>query len=149
VELLIAGTGEDEMELKRLARGDPRVRFLGRVTDAELLDLYADALAVPFVPLREDFGLVTLEAFSSRKPVITCADSGEPARIVQDGVTGFVCAPEPKALAERIELLCGDRDLAQRFGEAGAASIMHITWENVAHTLLTALERGSRVEIET
>jgi glycosyltransferase involved in cell wall biosynthesis len=148
VELLISGVGEDEVELKRLARGDPRVRFLGRVTDAELRDLYANALAVPFVPLREDFGLVTLEAFHSRKPVITCTDSGEPTRIVQNGVTGYVCPPEPKALAERIDMLCGDPDLAQRLGEAGAASISHITWENVARSLSTALEFERDVEIE-
>jgi glycosyltransferase involved in cell wall biosynthesis len=139
VQLLISGTGEDEVGLKRLASGDPRVRFLGRVTDAELLDLYANALMVPFVPLREDFGFVTLEAFHSRKPVITCVDSGEPARIVQNNVTGFVCSPEPKALAERIEILCRDPQLARRLGDGGAESVEHIRWSNVATTLLSAL----------
>lgn len=140
VRLLISGTGEDEWRLRDLAQGDDRIEFLGRVSDRQLLDLYADALVVPFVAVREDFGLVTLEAFSSRKPVITCSDSGEPAHIVRDGQTGFVCAPDPLEIAARIDLLHADPALARRMGEAGAASISGIRWETVASTLLSALE---------
>ena len=40
IPLLIAGTGEDEAELRKIAGGDPRIRFLGFVDDAELLRLY-------------------------------------------------------------------------------------------------------------
>ncbi len=39
IPLLIAGTGEDEAELRKIAGGDPRIRFLGFVDDAELLRL--------------------------------------------------------------------------------------------------------------
>jgi len=35
----------------------------------------------------------------SRKAVVTCRDSGGPAELVQDGVSGFVCEPAPSALA--------------------------------------------------
>ena len=56
VELLISGTGEDEPQFRALAASDPRIRFLGRVSDAELSELYANALGVIFIPLREDFG---------------------------------------------------------------------------------------------
>jgi glycosyltransferase involved in cell wall biosynthesis len=146
VELLISGIGEEEAKLKELAGGDRRVRFLGRVTDVDLVDLYANALAVPFVPVREDFGLVTLEAFSSRKPVITCADSGEPARIVQDGVSGFVCAAEPQAIGQRIQSLCDDPDLARRLGEAGAVAIRDIQCENLAKSLASALGFWNRLQ---
>jgi glycosyltransferase involved in cell wall biosynthesis len=140
VPLLISGEGEDASEFRRLAAGDPRVRFLGRVSDAELLDLYAGALAVAFVPVREDFGLVTLEAFASRKPVITCADSGEPALIVRDGVSGFLCAPSATEIARRIDALWRDRALARRMGEAGAASVAHVGWDATAARLMKALE---------
>ena len=76
VELIIAGTGEDEAEFRRAASADSRMHFVGRVSDERLADLYANALAVLFTPRSEDLGLVTLEAFQSAKPVITCIDSG-------------------------------------------------------------------------
>ena len=119
VRLLITGTGEDEAPLRALAAEDPRIRFLGRVEDEVLVDLYAQALAVLFVPYLEDFGLVTLEAFRSGKPVITCADAGEPARLVQDGVSGLVCAPEPAALAAGIDALWQEPERSRRLGTAG------------------------------
>ena len=93
IPLWIAGTGEDEASLRALAGGDRRIEFLGRVSDEQLLDLYAGALVVPFVPLNEDYGLITIEAFRSKKPVITCFDSGEPTYFVKNGVTGFVVRP--------------------------------------------------------
>ena len=57
-----------------------RVRFLGEIDDDTLIELYANALAVVYPPFDEDFGYVTLEAFLSKKPVITTSDAGEPAR---------------------------------------------------------------------
>src|SRR3954469_15414173 len=42
VPLIISGTGEDEGALKRMAAGDTRIRFAGKVSDEKLLDLYAN-----------------------------------------------------------------------------------------------------------
>ncbi len=81
--------------------------------DDELIDLYAGALAVVYPPFDEDFGYVTLEAFLARKPVITCTDSGGPNEFVVDGVNGFVCAPNPEALAAAIDQLAA-RPVARR-----------------------------------
>ncbi|MCP5110982.1 MAG: glycosyltransferase, partial [bacterium] len=53
-------------------------------------DYYARCRAVYFGPRNEDFGFVTIEAFRSRKCVITCRDSGGPLDLVQDGVSGFI-----------------------------------------------------------
>ena len=92
LKLLIAGTGESEKELKCLAGDDPRIVFLGRISDDELIHYYANALAIPFVPIREDYGYVTLEAFASGKPVVTCRDSGEPIHFVKHGETGLISA---------------------------------------------------------
>jgi len=139
IELLISGSGEDEGQLRKLAKGERRIRFLGRVTDDELIALYADALAVPFVPLREDFGLVTIEAFHSEKPVITCEDSGEPARIVEQFGGGIVCPPEPAAIASAIDALAGDRAAAKALGASGLRFVASMKWEDVATTLLNAL----------
>lgn len=138
LRLVIAGIGEAEDELKALAAGDPRICFLGRVDDSQLLDLYADSLAVPFVPVREDYGYITLEAFASGKPVITCRDSGEPLQFVVDGQTGLVCDPTPESLCAAMEELFNDRARARSMGQQGARRVEDITWPSVAEHLLRA-----------
>jgi glycosyltransferase involved in cell wall biosynthesis len=139
VMLEIVGTGEQEAEFKQLAADDPRILFLGRVSDQELVQLYANALVVLFVPIREDLGFVTLEAFRSSKPVITCTDSGEPTYFVKNEISGFICPPDPKSIGEKIELLHDQPETAKRMGRNGRRSIEHLSWKSVSEKLLAAL----------
>jgi glycosyltransferase involved in cell wall biosynthesis len=140
IELRIAGTGPHEPILRELARGDDRIRFMGFVNDAELASTYAQARAVLFVPYQEDYGYITLEAMMSGKPVITTTDSGGPTELVEDGLTGFVVAPDPLAIGARANLLAQRPRLAHRLGKAGHARARTITWERVVTTLLDGLE---------
>jgi glycosyltransferase involved in cell wall biosynthesis len=143
IPLLIAGTGEDEPQVRRAADGDARIRFLGAVTDDQLLDLYAGALVVPFVPVQEDYGLITIEAFKSQKPVITCSDSGETLQFVRDGVTGYVVEPEEGALADRLAYLVAHPDAAAEMGTRARQSVAHIGWEPIVSALLDAATRSA------
>jgi FkbM family methyltransferase len=136
IHLKIAGTGEDEAGLRALAKGDSRIQFLGKVSEAELLDLYAEALVIPFVPIHEDYGLVTIEAFLSQKPVITCTDSGEPTVFVKDGKNGFIVEPAPKVLASRIDECVQNPERAAEMGRHGRAAVTHITWERTLSQIL-------------
>jgi len=113
---------------------------LGRVSEEELGKLYSNALVVPFVPIREDFGLVTMEAFKSGKPVITCEDSGEPSYLIKNDETGFICKPEPQEIAEKINYLYENPEVAKKMGGKGRLSIEHITWESTAERLIDALK---------
>lgn len=142
LELVITGTGEEAGRLRALAAGDPRIRFTGRVAEAELARLYAESLGALFVPLREDLGLVTLEAFACARPVITCLDSGEPARLVRDGATGLLAAPEPASIAAAIERLAADPALAARMGLAGQREAASVGWDKVGRRLAGALAPG-------
>ena len=134
--LLIAGTGPAERSLRELAAGDDRVRFLGFVPDADLVDLYARARAVLCVAYDEDHGLVPLEAMASRKPVVTCEDSGGPLEFVTDGETGIVTPPTPETLAAAIDRLSDDGELARRLGARAHERTRHVTWEAAVHALL-------------
>jgi glycosyltransferase involved in cell wall biosynthesis len=139
IKLLVAGEGEDAVRLKQLAKElnvDGKVEFLDRVSDEELLDLYSSALVVLFVPIQEDYGYVTIEAFKSKKPVITCSDSGEPSRIVKDGMNGFVVDPDPMRIAEKISVLQQNPEEAKRLGENGYQSVLDIEWSKVIDNLL-------------
>jgi glycosyltransferase involved in cell wall biosynthesis len=139
VKLIISGVGEEEAGLKELAGSNPRIVFLGRVSDDELLDYYADALAVPFVPYREDFGLVAVEAFHSGKPLITCRDSGEPARMTDSYDAGLICDPTPEALARAIDTLYASPAIARKLGENGWLHVRNVNWDTTARTLVKAL----------
>ena len=136
----ITGEGEDADRFRDAARGDHRIRFLGWVSRKRLLRLYANALAVIFTPLREDFGFVTTEAFASAKPVITCSDSGEPARLVRHGQTGYVCDPDPESLGRAIDRLAASPGKARSMGERARATADSTTWAEVGRRLLMALE---------
>jgi glycosyltransferase involved in cell wall biosynthesis len=79
---------------------------------------------------------VTVEAFASAKAVITCEDSGGPPELVKDGCSGFVCPPQPAALADRIARLMADVALAERLGRQGQAQARAMAWPTAAATLL-------------
>jgi glycosyltransferase involved in cell wall biosynthesis len=143
VPLVITGTGEAEGDLRRLAAGDERIRFVGDVDRTRLYELYSRALAVPFVPLREDFGYVAVEAMLSGKPVVTLSDSGEPARLVENGVTGLVVPPDAAALASALESLAANPREARRMGLAGRARATRMSAAEIAEALLGGISRRS------
>lgn len=138
VRLLLAGTGEAEESLQQLASGDARIEFLGAVSDENLISLYSGALAVPFAPLREDYGYITLEAFASGKPVLTCSDSGEAAAIVKHGVSGLVVAPDPKAMADAMQHMVAAPRIAEQMGQAGRQWVNELSWKRVVDSLVAA-----------
>ena len=140
VRCRIAGSGPDLEPLSRLARqvgaGD-RIDFLGFVDNESLLDLYARSLAVYYAPLDEDYGLATIEAMKSQKPVLTTDDSGGVLEFTEDGVTGYVTPQDdPVALAQRIDQLYANRQLARRMGRRGAELVAGITWDVTIERLL-------------
>ena len=135
-ELRIAGTGPARARLEALAADDARIRFLGRLTDAEVRAQYAGAGWVPYIPYDEDYGLVTVEALGAGKPVVTCRDSGGVLEFVRDGENGLVTAPEPGALAAAIDRLATDPPYARQLGSAGPAAVRHVTWRDTLERLL-------------
>jgi glycosyltransferase involved in cell wall biosynthesis len=139
IQCVIAGEGAELQRLKDLAVRlgiEDRVRFVGRLSDQDMIDHLARCRAVVFPPFNEDYGFVTVEAFMCGKPVITCADSGGPAELVRDGQNGYVTDPTAEALAVAMRKLADDRNLAQQLGEAGHAMATQMTWSKAIEQLL-------------
>jgi glycosyltransferase involved in cell wall biosynthesis len=137
LRVVIAGDGPDRGRLERRASEhglNGRVHFAGRVSDEELVDLYATCRAVFYAPLDEDFGMAPYEAFLSEKPVVTTLDAGGPLEVVTDGATGVVVAPEPAEIARACAGL--DPDTARRLGRAGREIAERVTWDVCIDRLL-------------
>jgi glycosyltransferase involved in cell wall biosynthesis len=70
-DLLVAGEGSQSEELRRLAAGNHRVHFLGRISNTELTRYYRHAVALIAPSLGfETFGIILIEAFAQSTPVI-------------------------------------------------------------------------------
>lgn len=139
VRAIVAGEGEQASELRALADRlgvAGRVDFVGRIDDSTKITHLARCRAVSFTPYAEDYGFVTIEAFASAKPVITCRDSGGPAELVEDDRTGVICEPTPASISIALARLVDDRGLAERLGAAAAQRAAATTWDAAVARLL-------------
>ncbi len=139
VRCVFMSIGPERERLERLARDlglGERVQFRGYVADDELVELYAGARAVYYAPHDEDYGFATVQALAAARPVVTTDDAGGVLEFVEDGANGFVVAPEPQAIAGRLDALHADAGLAARLGAAGPPRIAEITWERVVDALV-------------
>jgi glycosyltransferase involved in cell wall biosynthesis len=139
VRCILAGDGDQRASLEKLAheRGvADRVKFTGRVTDDQLVELLGRCRAVCFPPYQEDYGFVTVEAFASHKAVVTCSDSGGPAELVTDQLSGFVCDPTPESIARALRMLAEDTALAERMGQQAFEAGGRLTWADTVRQLV-------------
>jgi glycosyltransferase involved in cell wall biosynthesis len=123
VEFLIVGDGPRRVELDRLAHDlniKSHVQFLGVRNDVADLLRTLDVLVLASHEKAgghaETLPLVLMEAGATALPVVA-TNVGAVPDIVVDGRTGFLVPQrDPKALAERIDLLLGDLQLRERMG---------------------------------
>lgn len=130
--LVIAGDGPARADLVERARphGD-RVRFMGAVTDDDLVELYraADVCVVPSRAL-EGFGLVVLEALSCGTPVLVTDVGGLREAVAGLGDDLVVPPDRPADLGAR---LVGARDGSRPLPapDACRASTAASSWDAV------------------
>ena len=142
VKCIIAGKGPHEDALREIVKSRGiigRVEFAGFVSDEELLELYANCLAVYYAPFDEDYGYVTLEAFLSKKPIITCEDSGGVLEFAENGVNSLITKPNPQEVADAIDKLFYDHNKVTQFGLNGYERVKGISWDNVINRLTETL----------
>lgn len=148
VRAVLTGPGSLEAPIQaaatRLRLGN-RLEITGFLDDAQLIERFAGALAVVYMPREEDYGYVTLQAFLAGKPVITARDSGGVLEWVEDGVTGLVTDGTPEQVANAVARLDADRDLARRLGEMGKRRVAGLGWDDVVDTLLGASGTAGRL----
>lgn len=106
----------------------------------DVRDVFARARAV-VTPYRVGYqsGVIHL-AMTMGRPVVT-SDVGDLSAAVRDGETGIVVPPDdPPALADALERIVADRELAERLGRRGAELLEEsASWEVVAEKVEAAL----------
>lgn len=139
VRVVIAGEGPDLDAMRALARelgAETRIGFTGRIDEATKLDHYARCRAVCYPSFNEDYGLVTLEAFSSGKALICCADGGGLTELVEDNRNGIIAQPEVHSLSLALQSVIENRADAERLGAAALKTAAAHTWEKTIARLV-------------
>jgi glycosyltransferase involved in cell wall biosynthesis len=145
VKLILTGKGgctQDEEKIFRLIEEygvSDKVTYINRfISDKEKYDFYANCLGVAFIPFDEDFGYITIEAFKSSKPVITCFDSGCPPMLVQHEKSGYIVNPTAQELADAMDMLYENSKHAVEMGQNANERLkeLNINWETVIERLV-------------
>ncbi len=131
----IAGAGDAREGLERLAHSldlGGRVRFLGRISEEEKVDLMRRAWALTFTSPKEGWGITNLEAAACGTPVIASNSPGI-RESVRDGQTGYLVPHgDVAALAAAMTRLVTTPSLVQALGVAGRRFAEQFTWERSA-----------------
>ncbi len=138
--LWIAGEGTYEGTLREFAERlgvAGRVRFLGKVEQDELAVLYrSSAMLVATSFVNETFGMALCEAMACGAAVVA-SNFGGFKEVVEPGVTGLLARPQdPGDLAEKINILLADPEMAREMGRAGRERVLAtFSWAAVADRL--------------
>jgi glycosyltransferase involved in cell wall biosynthesis len=133
--LEIAGAGDYRPELEALAKSldlGARVRFLGRISEAEKLQLLRRSWGLVFASPKEGWGITNLEAAACATPVVASNSPGI-RESVRDGKTGFlVTHGDIEAMALAMRRLAESRELVASLGVAARSFAESFTWERAA-----------------
>ncbi len=148
---LIAGEGKDRSVImlraeERVRRG--QVRFLGKVSDHLLPDLYslADLFMLPArvedLGNVEGFGLRFLEANACGTPVVGTR-SGGVEDAIEHGVNGLLVEPgDAPAMARALEQLLRSEEQRRKLSKSGLKRARWFRWEGLAQQMVDVMEQA-------
>jgi glycosyltransferase involved in cell wall biosynthesis len=143
VVVFLVGSGADEKPLRDLAVDlgiTGRVRFLGWRDDVRQLLQAVDLYVQP--SLTEGLPLAVVEAGAAGLPIVA-SDVGGIPEIITHGANGLLVPPgDPQALAQAIQKLIEDPQMARRLGDAARqAAFERFSAEAMAERYMQLYER--------
>jgi phosphatidylinositol alpha-mannosyltransferase len=121
VHLWVGSTGPDTARLRAQYADDPRIEWLGRLTDADKMARLrgADVFCAPSL-YGESFGVVLIEAMAAETAIVASGLDGY-RNVATDGVDAILCDPgDVGALAIALKRVLFERGLAEKLQRAGA-----------------------------
>jgi len=137
--LKLVGLGPEFAKLRRIA-SSAKIEFCGRVTDADLRELYARCSAL-IVPGEEDFGITTVEALASGKPVIALGRGGS-LEILKDACGILYNDASEVGLEDALRLFDHTHERFEPFELAARST--HFSEDEFARGFRAVLARGER-----
>jgi len=139
---LAGGTGwlyEETQQLVTKLKLEKKVRFLGRVSELELITLYSMADVFAFPSFFEGFGVPPLEAMACGAPVITSNTSSLPE--VAGDAALLIDPHNTSELAQAMILLLEDERLREELRQKGYARAQLFTWPKSASKMLSIYQQ--------
>lgn len=130
---------EETRQLVAELKLEKKVRFLGRVSELELITLYSLADVFAFPSFFEGFGVPPLEAMACGTPVITSNTSSLP-EVVGDAAL-LVDPKNTNELAQAITRLTEDEQLREELRQKGYEQVKQYSWPNAARKMLSVYEK--------
>jgi len=145
LRLVIAGTGNHLEALKEHVRrtgAEELVRFTGRVSEEEKVELYRRAWALVMTSPKEGWGLTCLEAEACGTPVIA-SDSPGLREAVRHDVSGLLVPHgDRESLVAAIDRFLGDEALRRRLGAGALEFAGTFSWDRAADETMELIEEA-------
>jgi phosphatidylinositol alpha-mannosyltransferase len=142
VRLWVASDGPDTDRLRARFAGDPRIEWLGRLSEEDKIAHLRGASVFCAPSLRgESFGVVLIEAMAARTPIVASDLPGyrNVARPGQDAV--MVPPGDVEALAGALQRVLADPGLAGALRSSGSKRADEFSMERLAAEYVTIYER--------
>ncbi len=149
LEATIVGEGYEREALEtqiRLAGAEDWLTLPGRVSDAELVDLYRRAWVLTSASAREGWGMTITEAAACGTPSVVTDIAGHADAVAAD--SSGLLVPEPEDLAPALSSVLTDAALRERLDKGALAQAARFTWQATARATFSVLaaEAGRRGE---
>lgn len=132
--LAVAGTGPQLAELQALAVTlgvADAVTFTGRIENADIAALYADADIALNPSTADNMPISILEALASGVPVVSTCAGGIPDLVRHEHTALLVAVGDHAAMAAAALRILQDDALAQRLSDNGREHVTRFAWPNV------------------
>ena len=117
---------------------NPNIKFMGRVDDDQLIQLYTNAQCFVYPSLYEGFGIPPLEAQACGCPCVVSNAASLP-EVCADSVV--YCDPFDVAdMAKKIQLVIDDEALRKELRTKGFENIKRFSWEKSAKQIIQIIE---------
>ncbi len=142
VEFVIAGDGDDRKRLIRLAKSlkvEEKVKFLGKVTETEKVDLYQRAWVFVNPSLMEGWGITTIEANACGTPVVASNVAGLRDAVKNPHSGILVPYGDVNEFSRNIAMLLKNKKRRERMGSDSIAWAKKFSWDKSADKIASLL----------
>ncbi|ALN93119.1 glycosyl transferases group 1 family protein [Lysobacter gummosus] len=129
LDVVLIGPDDDGLPLQGAG-----VHYYGAQPREVVIGALADSLCLANMSESESFGIVLLESWMAKRPVIARSSTVAFTELVRDGENGYL-ADNLDDVAAAIERYLGDRALADRHGTAGIDTAQGYSWAALADHL--------------